>query len=133
MTASLGHRNLIMAVRIINLSNTYDIEENEVLIRVHRPRALGNPFILINEAGRDEVCDKYQQYFDDIVDRYKYGGCEAMSDSELDREQKFMDELHRIQWHLAQGKDVVLACFCAPRRCHSETIKAYLENESVHN
>ena len=49
-----------------NLKN-YKLNENEVLIKVDRTTTVGNPFIMHNESERDEVCDKYDEYFNNIV------------------------------------------------------------------
>lgn len=65
---------------------------------------LGNPFWMKDESKRNEVCDKYHEYFHlNIPQRAK--------------------ELVEI----AKTQDIELACFCSPKRCHTETIKAYIE------
>ena len=68
---------------------------------------LGNPFAAnVTHSNRDEVCDKFHTYFhSNIPQRAK--------------------ELVEI----ARTTDVELACFCSPKRCHTETIKAYIEEQ----
>ena len=78
-----------------------------------RGSALGNPFPMYNESQRDEVCDKYETYFNDEV--------------KVKKNPAMIDELRTI-WHEAEGGDVNLGCFCAPKRCHCDTIKAYVES-----
>lgn len=77
---------------------------------IGRGSALGNPFVMHHEGMRDEVCNKYQQWFDAKV---------AAQDEAV------MTQLRRIYREAQQGP-VVLGCFCAPRRCHGDTIKAFL-------
>lgn len=78
-----------------------------------RPTAVGNPFSIKECGGRDAACDAYQEYFDKKV---------AAKDDVA-----FMDELRAI-YRLARKGDVNLVCFCAPKRCHTETIKAFVES-----
>jgi hypothetical protein len=35
--------------------------------------------------------------------------------------------LREIWWMVRKGHDVELSCFCAPLRCHCDTIKAHIE------
>lgn len=98
-------------IEIVNLRQLKDVKDG-ILIRVDRSSVLGNPFYMSNESMRDEVCDKYQQYFDKKV-------TEKTDD-------EFMNELRRI-YKLAKHSKVYLACWCAPKRCHAETIKAFIE------
>lgn len=74
---------------------------------------LGNPFVLLDakdDITRNEVCDLYEQWF-----------LEQLRTNKL-----FLKELKRL-YKLAQTQDIVLGCFCAPRRCHADTIKAFLD------
>ena len=78
---------------------------------IGRGSPLGNPFVAKSEADRDAVCDQYQAWFD----------CKVEAGDE-----RVMNELRRL-YRLAKKGDLVLGCFCAPKRCHGETIKAFLE------
>lgn len=77
-----------------------------------RGSALGNPFPMADESQRNVVCDKYEEWFGDQVNG--------------DGSQEFMLQLEGIE-QLAKYGDVSLRCFCAPKRCHCETIKDYTE------
>lgn len=103
-------------IRIINLRN-YQLKENELLIKVDRSSVLGNPFPMHNktEEERNRVCNQYEIYFNKII-----------NNKDLEQNQKFMNELRRI-YILAKKQDIALGCWCYPKRCHSETIKAFLE------
>ena len=65
-------------------------------IRVDRGTHWGNPFIMVDETQRHEVCDKFAQYA-----RWR-----------LSIEPAWLLPL--------KGK--VLACWCSPKRCHAETL-----------
>jgi len=73
-----------------------------------RPGPLGNPYTMLTEADRDSVCDQYQVFFD----------WKIQTDS---RFRKMVLEL--------QGYD--LACWCAPKRCHCDTILAWLLSDDA--
>lgn len=115
-------------IRIVNLKS-YVLKEGEVLVKVDRSSPLGNPYVMngFSNSEREHVCDLYQyNYFDKIVDK-------TVSDSELykflgrkvDRE-SFMNELRRI-YTLALQNDIALGCWCYPKRCHAESIIAFLQ------
>ena len=78
-----------------------------------RGSALGNPFYMANESKRDEVCDKYEAYFNNEVNVKKNPAMLAQL---------------RLIWKEAKTKDINLGCFCAPKRCHCDTIKAFIDN-----
>lgn len=84
--------------------------DGSIAIRVDRTSPLGNPFFMAKEEQREEVCDRYEEYFDcphTII---------------------FNTELARIV-ELAKTNDITLLCWCYPKRCHAETIKRYLEKQ----
>ncbi len=81
--------------------------------RVDRAGILGNPFGMRNLQDRDSSCDKYHTWFYEQVDK---GNAEIM--------EELANLLHI---HKTFGQ-VTLMCWCAPLRCHSETIKEYLES-----
>jgi len=75
-------------------------------VRVDRHTIWGNPFRMSGEAQRDEVCDRYERYFYDRLlhdTSFKY----------------YFSELQNL--YLTHGK-LNLFCWCAPKRCHAETI-----------
>ncbi len=101
-------------IYIGNLHKGYENTlQKGLVIRCDRGHSvLCNPFKVSSEEERDDSCNKFQAYFDKKV-----------------REKKdvaFMEELRRI-YHLALKQDIVLACWCYPKRCHTQTIKAFLE------
>ena len=95
-------------VRVVNLRQ-YKLKDGEVLIKVDRSTPVGNPFYMHNEGMRDEVCDKYKVYF---YKRVKEAGA-------------FRDYVAHI-YRTALKQDVALGCWCAPKRCHADTIAAFI-------
>ena len=78
---------------------------------IGRGSPLGNPFRMNGEADRDRVCDLYEKWFAERV---------SANDARV------LVELRRLYLIAKQG-DLVLGCYCAPKRCHGETIKRFLE------
>jgi hypothetical protein len=93
---------------------------NATVIYCGRGSALGNPFIMRMPSERNSVCDKYNLWLSAKLD--------GPASPELD---KIQDQLEAIMAAAKEG-DVALQCFCTPRRCHCETIKAYVEQELYH-
>lgn len=68
----------------------------EGAVYVGRPSPWGNPYVMRRERDRDEACDRYEQWIStrpELIERAK---------REL------------------RGRDLV--CWCAPKRCHAETL-----------
>lgn len=86
-------------------------------VYIGRPSELGNPFVIGVHGTRDEVCDAYAQWFHERV---------------RTRDPLLIGTLRRLRERVDQG-DLVLACYCAPRRCHGDVIKAFLEDETACN
>ena len=97
-------------ITIVHLKDPGDTR----VIRCDRRSPLGNPFVMVNEKMRDEVCDNYDVFFKERVKRG--GGTDFMH---------ALRSLYRI-W---LEEDIALGCWCAPKRCHCETIKAFLEEQ----
>ena len=93
----------IMNLRKVKPSEPYDF-------RIDRPSPLENKFPLLDESNRDNCIDHFEKYFPRLL------------------KQKDVQILIRrmIVAHQEHGQ-VRLFCWCAPKRCHGEVIKAYLE------
>ena len=107
-------------INILNLSNTKP--QHEWQVRVDRTSVLGNPFRMFDEHDRDFVCDKYEEYF--------YMMFEAGTEPNFHNigAQIFVNELRRLYKLAKTHGKLDLFCWCAPKRCHAETIKRFLEN-----
>ena len=97
-------------IRIKNLR--FEKMEKEYDVRVDRRSILGNPYYMHSEEERDEVCEKYKAYF------YK----------KIEEDMNFKTEIDRLANIYRKYGQLNLFCWCAPKRCHAETIKEYLEN-----
>ena len=86
--------------------------EHEWQVKVDRSSVLGNPFYMADESQRDKVCDKYEAYFKENIQN---------------TESAFYKEIERLYKILKKHGKLELFCWCAPKRCHAETIKNYLE------
>lgn len=69
------------------------------VVRVDRASRWGNPYVIGRDGGRDEVCDQHEVWLR----------------GELERSPDLQREIARLA-----GKD--LGCWCAPLRCHAETL-----------
>lgn len=76
---------------------------------------LGNPYAHKNmsKEERDVACDKYHDYFYMNVN-----------------EGEFKNTIGKLIKLLNHGYKLNLQCFCKDKRCHCETIKEYLDNET---
>ena len=106
MTIEIGNR------RITDDPKLHLKSEPLLVVYCGRGTPLGNPFRMTHEMTRDQACDKYQVWFDDQVERTDNAA--------------FHDYMASIAMAAAVG-DVHLMCWCAPQRCHCETIKEYLD------
>ncbi len=86
--------------KILNLRERWDRSANYK--RVDRTTEFGNPFVMLAGGNRDEVCDKFHEWF------------HAPEQAAL--RERAIREL--------SGFD--LACWCAPLRCHAETIRDWI-------
>jgi hypothetical protein len=78
---------------------------------IGRPSPLGNPFPMYNESERSKVISKYRAWL-----------YEQISNSESVRtELDYLCDLYRA------GTDINLICYCAPKSCHGDVIKEWIE------
>ena len=92
------------SIRIDNI-RTYKPGSNEINFQVDRSTPLGNPYYMNDESERNNVCDKYAAY---LATSYN-------SKADIAKEiNRIMDARTR--------SNVVLLCWCYPKRCHAEEI-----------
>ena len=103
-----------MSVKIINLrtGQPYDF-------RCDRESPVGNPFTVYKESERDKVCEQYESLFDQIMLD------DTLDDNTASKFRAYIQEI--VDFHNQHGH-VTLACWCAPKRCHCETIKQWILN-----
>ena len=77
---------------------------------IGRPSPLGNPFFMKDESYRDSVCNQYKLWLE------KNKNIPAIR-----------KELLRLL-NIAKKGPLVLICWCAPKRCHGESIRDMLKS-----
>lgn len=105
-------------IEIMNLRNTKPSEPYDV--KVDRTSPLGNLFTMrkwsslynSKDEERNKVCDEYEKYFEEKI----YKGDHSIYYEEILRLKKLYDKYGKLR----------LFCWCAPKRCHSETIRDYI-------
>lgn len=107
-------------INILNLRNSQP--QHEWQVRVDRTSILGNPFKMFDERDRDRVCNNYDNYFFDMIRRGKESGTQNL------KARAFVQELRRLYKLAKTHGKLDLFCWCAPKRCHAETIKFFLES-----
>jgi len=100
-----------MTIRIVNKYKGIPEGAN---VYCGRGSPLGNPYRMKGPSDRDRACDAYERYF--------YRSVEVVGDKGM------VNQLNKIAELAAKG-DVNLVCFCAPKRCHCETIKRYVDEQ----
>lgn len=103
---------------MITVVNKYRMPESHphtTVIYCGRGSALGNPFVAKerNLPERNKVCDEYHTYFHHNVVKLEIP--------------EMVNQVNLIKSAAKRGH-VHLQCFCAPLRCHCETIKSYVED-----
>jgi hypothetical protein len=76
-------------------------EQNNLYVRCDRFSDFGNPFEMDKDGDRDEVCDNYANHY-----------------------LPFKPSIHK-QLNSLKGK--ALGCWCAPLRCHCDTLKNIID------
>lgn len=71
---------------------------------------LGNPYLIPKHDDRDQVCDLYDA---SLAIAFDAGG-------------RIHTEIMRLV-RMAEDGDLELECYCAPARCHADSIKALIE------
>ncbi len=91
----------------------YNIPAKPWDVRVDRTTMMGNPITMQGEETRDFVCDEYATWFEEQLN--------------LVCNQNIITHfLKLVALHKLYGK-LRLFCWCAPKRCHAETIKKFIE------
>lgn len=84
-------------------------------VYIGRGSIFGNPFVIDRENSRNKVCDMYESYFA----------------NKISTDPEFLKEVFKLHYTGMSAGTIVLGCFCAPKRCHGETIKRFLEDNSA--
>ena len=94
-------------IKIKNLKN--ERPNNPWDFKIDRSTPVGNPFVLTSGSTREDVCRLYEQYFKLLLSK--------------SRVSSYLSKL--VAAYKQHGK-LNLFCWCAPKRCHGETIKKWI-------
>lgn len=83
--------------------------EGYIKVPCDRRSVLGNPFVMHIESQRGQVCDQYHNW---------------LFKQHEERNPAVNQELQRLITMYREGKNIALTCWCAPKRCHCESIKS---------
>ena len=93
-----------------NVENLRDIpissRSSRLVTRVDRSTEMGNAFNMRADKDRDWACDRYEEYFNKRIE----------TDPAFKRE-------------VLSLKGKTLFCWCAPKRCHADTIASWLNGQ----
>ena len=103
-----------MSIKVVHKNKVHDH------VYCGRGSPLGNPFHMLEEKNRDKVCDQYHNWFYSKIDKANWD-----TNPNPNKETLFLRKL----FLKAQRGNLNLGCFCAPKRCHCDTIKTFLENK----
>jgi len=79
---------------------------------IGRPNPLGNPFVIGRDGTREKVIALYHNWLTDLWN---------IGDNNAQR-----IELFRLA-DIAKIRDLYLVCWCAPKACHGDIIKQFIE------
>lgn len=102
---------------------------------IHRPSpkgqakgsVLGNPFYMTDESERDIVVAKYKLWLWNHVKQYRMMYQEGLDPLTFKDSWAIGQELDRLYLLAKDQEELNLICWCAPKACHGDVIKAYLE------
>ena len=95
-----------MAIEIKNLRKVKPSQPWDV--KIDRSSPLGNDFYMDDESQRDKVCDEYDAWLELRINECNTQVC---------------DELNRLIEIYRKYEQLNLFCWCAPKRCHGESIR----------
>lgn len=106
-------------VKVVNkrdLGRPQKAPEGTMRVAIHRGTPLGNPFKMANssEEERERVCEEYEEWI----------GPALLEKGAEWRQFQFLKQM------VKENERVELICYCAPLRCHGDTIKRLLEREA---
>lgn len=104
----------MFTIRIKNRRTDPLVSEWDVPVDRTGKSPLGNPFWMRDEMDRDDVCKQYASWFARKVQA---------------KDKLVIDELNRLYRIGSEHGQLNLFCWCAPKRCHAEVIKDYLERK----
>ena len=91
-------------IEIINKKTPY--RGTATVIYCGRPSIFGNPFTISSTCSRDEACDNFHKW---LAEQPEYS--------------HIRKNIIRLAVRVLAGEQLALQCWCAPERCHAESIR----------
>lgn len=105
-----GDRLKAMTHEILILNRHHETPSRYPRHYIGRGSVMGNPYPIDRDKSRDQVCDLYEQWW------------------ETNKTDPVVKETLGIMCNqIKEHGGIELMCFCAPKRCHGETIKRELQ------
>ena len=79
---------------------------------IGRPSPLGNPFPMKGEGTRNQVIEQYKAWLKKKI---------------ADKDPAVIQELYRLYNKYKAEGELYLACYCAPKACHGDVLKAAID------
>ncbi len=98
-------------IEIINIRNTTFDANDPTHFKIDRQSPIGNPFNIEHSSQRDKVCDKYEIYFAEEMNK---------------KCSEFTTYINKLVVAYGVHGKLILFCWCSPKRCHGETIRNYI-------
>ena len=98
--------------------------------RVDRQSNLGNPFRLLSERWRHDVCSAYRTWLrlpTGVTMQVAIPGVYQTTWKMTMEKRIAMDKELTYLFEHARNADIVLLCWCAPKECHAEAIRDRLD------
>lgn len=101
-----------MAKGTVTVVNKYiPTDAKGTVVYIGRPSVFGNPFPIDRNNDRDRVIADFTTY---MISQYARRGT-------------FYTELEKLVARVRSGESLQLQCFCAPKPCHGDKIKGFIE------
>lgn len=108
------------------------------IIWVDRRSPLGNPFDMLHkESLRDAVCQAFRKYLWLVLEKSYRPERAALAIAQSDglelattwkrvSHEKFLEEFDLLTTYADEG-DLILVCWCSPKKCHGDVLKRAIE------
>lgn len=103
-------------IEVLNRRTLGAIPRHETYVYCGRPSPLGNPFVVGHDGHREEVIQKYSNYFEEQMNK-------KLNPHGYD----FRDEFFRLVDIYKRNGILKLICYCAPAKCHCDVLKGEIE------
>ena len=100
-------------IRVVNIRDWFSVDMVYVgrKSRKFKGSVLRNDYRIGRDGNREEVIKKYKKW---VWKKYNEGG-------------KVRREIDRLVEKVINGEDVVLGCWCKPKKCHGDVLRDLID------